>query len=889
MKSKVPMWLPLLILISAANAFAQDSPPTLRLPHVARPIQYQAHLVIDPTEDSFSGDLTIDLQLLDKISILWLNGTDLEIVQAEILEGGTKKKTKLIPVQGNDFIGFSFPDPIGPGQASMQIKYRGKISDKDIDGLFKMPDRGAWYAYTQFEPISARRVFPSFDEPSYKVPWQMQITIPKDLTAVFNTPAESESVDGQMKTIRFAVSKPLPTYLVALGVGPFDFVDGGKIGKNGTPFRIVTPKGRAVEARWVAESTPQILSLLEEYFGSPYPYEKLDQLVIPKVGFAMEHPGLVTYGEYILMKPENETVAGRRSYASVCAHELAHQWFGDLVTMTWWDDIWLNESFASWMTTKILMQWKPDWDEQITDLDYRSTIMKEDSLITARKIRQPIESNDDIQNAFDTITYGKGAAILQMFESWIGEEKFQTGIRQYLNEYAWGNATANDFLNSIGKAADLEVAAAFSTFLDQTGVPLIASRMECTQGASPMLNLQMCRYLPLGSTGSSHELWQIPVCVKYGIENGQKGECFLLDEESKQVVMKDVGSCPGWFFANRNGWGYYHVKYPADQLKQLLNNGGKVLTIAERMSLINDFDALMQSGQMPASEVLSYIPVLLEDPNRYIINGTSEILTRMRRPLVSDEIRPQYARFIRNLYSPKAMELGWTSKPNDDENTKLLRGKLLPFVVDEGEDRELAAQAAELANGWLADRKAVEPEMVGAVLCSAATYGNKKFFDSLYREAIKTTDPTEREHILNAMACFQDPKLAASALSVLLDKKIDIRESIYIAWIMESYPDKNNLVYGFVTKNFNALSSRLPRDYVPYLSATGTMYCDEKHRSEIELFFRERMSKVPGGPRILDQTLEEIELCSSLRKAQQPSMIEFLKSYDNRSEPAEKN
>ncbi len=875
------MLLIAVLISTTGNAFAQTTPPTLRLPNVARPVKYEVQLVIDPAKDYFSGELTVDLQLPDKISVLWLNGTDLKIMKAEILESGATKKASVLPVRSKDFIGFAFPSAIGPGQASLHIKYTGKISAKDTDGLFKMQDGEAWYAYTQFEPISARRVFPCFDEPSYKVPWKMQITSPKNLIAVSNTPAETESVNSGMKTVSFALSKPLPSYLIAFAVGPFEFVDGGKIGQKGTPFRIVTPKGRTREARWVAESTPQNLSLLEEYFGSPYPYEKLDQLVIPKVGFAMEHPGLITYGEYILMKPENETVAGKRSYASVCAHELAHQWFGDLVTMTWWDDIWLNESFASWITTKIMMRWKPDWDEQISDLDYRSSIMKEDSLVTARKIRQPIESNDDIENAFDTITYGKGAAILEMFESWIGEDKFQNGVRQYLKEYAWGNATAGDFLKSIGNAANLEVASAFSTFLDQTGVPLIASRMECNQGVSPQLNLQMSRYLPLGSTGSSQELWQIPVCFEYGTGNRESSECILLDKESKQIAMEGAASCPGWYFANRDGWGYYHVKYPEDQLNQLLKNGGEVLTIAERMSLINDFDALMQSGQMPAGEVLSYFPTLLQDPNRYIVNGTSEILTKMRRPLVNEEIRPQYARFIRNLYGPKANELGWKSKPDDTENTKLLRKTLLRFVVEEGEDHELAAQAAELANDWLADRKAVEPEMVGAVLCSAATYGDKKLFDSLYREAIKTTDPTEREQLLGAMACFQNPKLAASALNVVLDKKIDIRESIYIAWSMESYPDKSNLVYGFVTQNFNALSSRLPRDYLPYLSDTGSVFCDEKHRNETELFFRVRMSKVPGGPRILDQALEQIELCSALRKAQQPSLIEFLTKYSN--------
>lgn len=854
--------------------------PSLRLPAVARPLQYEARLSVDPNKDDFSGDLQIDVELLKNTSILWLNGTDLEIKSAEILDHNAAKKLKVLPAQNEDFVGLSFPKPLGPGKIQLRIIYAGKISSKDNDGLFRIQEANSWYAFTQFEATSARRVFPCFDEPSYKVPWRIQITVPKEVVAVSNAPSESESANGNTKIVRFALTKPLPSYLVAFAVGPFEFVDGGKIGKKGTPFRLVIPKGRSGETKWALELTPQILALLENYFGFPYPYEKLDEVAVPKIDFAMEHPGLVTYWDSALLtKPASETLAGKRSAAEVCAHELAHQWFGDFVTMEWWDDTWLNEGFASWMATKILMQWKPEWDEQMDAVDTRFYVMKNDSLLTARKIREPITSKDDIENAFDSITYSKGEAVLQMFESWIGEEKFRAGVQNFMKQFAWGNATANDFLNSLGTASNLQVANAFSTFLDQTGVPLITARLHCEDKNSPAFDFQISRYLPLGSGGSSTGLWNVPVCVKYDVENRQNGECFLVDQESKESKLKESSSCPVWFFANRDGWGYYHVKYPEDQLKRILENGGRMLSIPERMSLINDSDALMRSGQIPAEQVFKDSSLLMQDPSRYIISETTTVLQQLQRPLVGKEIEPKYAQFIRDTYGAKARELGWASRAGDDENTRLLRKELLPFLVDQGQDQELAGEARRLANDWLKDRKAVESDMLRTVLCSAATYGDQALFDRYHQEAKNTDDSLERERLLYSFSCFRDPELAASALNLVLSKEFDIRDSISILNRMTNDADKSDLVFDFVTRNYDALASRVPRSEVAYLADYSSVLCDEDHSRKADLFFRERMSKVPGGPRILDQALEKVRLCSALRKAQQPGLIEYLNSY----------
>jgi len=862
----------LLVFLFPLVTFAAEKPPTLRLPNDTKPTEYAVQLTIDPAKKDFSGIINIDMQITKQISTLWLNATEIKIQRAELSANNKTINGSVLPVKDEDFVGISFAEPIAPGTAKLQISYTGVISDKDDDGVFKMKDGDSWYVYTQFEAYDARRAFPCFDEPSYKVPWQIELTVPRDAIALTNTPQESEKIEGTNKIVRFAKSRPLPSYLVAFAVGPFEFVGEAKIGKNGTPSRIVTPKGRTAEAKWAVESTTPIVNLLEDYFGIPYPYEKLDQIAIPKVGFAMEHPGLVTYGEEIMLT-KNETLDFKHGWASVCAHELAHQWFGDLVTMKWWDDTWLNESFASWMGAKIVMRFKPEWDEQIAEIADRAQVMKEDSLATVRKIREPIRTKDDIQNAFDSITYGKGEAILQMFESWVGEEKFRNGVQQYLKKYAWGNATADDFLNSIGEASNPDVAPAFSTFLNQSGVPLISAQLQCATSSN--LNFEMSRSNPLGSVAPSNQLWQVPVCVKYEIADKQNENCYLLKSKEEKVAL-DKKACPQWFFANRDGWGYYHVKYPEDQLNVLLKDGGKELSIAERVTIINDFEALMHMGKMPAAEALKHLSAIVQDHNRHLIRTSIDLLEDLEQPLVTEEIRPKYTAFIRNNFGALAHQLGWQPQPGEDDKTRLLRKDLLPFVVEKGDDPELGKEAYKLATEWVNDHKAVDPEMVDGVLCAAATHGDDALLNLYGQAAQKAQDPEDRSSIFYAMSCFENPEVAKKVFGIAVSKDFDIRDSLSAVWEMQMHPATGPLVYDFVTKNVDSLASRLPRGYDAQLPRVGQVFCDEEHAKQVDAFFRPRVAKIAGAPRLLDQTLEQIRLCSAFRKVQQASFRKFL-------------
>ncbi|MGA8029815.1 MAG: M1 family metallopeptidase [Bryobacteraceae bacterium] len=453
-------------LVFPVASNAQTAAPKLRLPETVRPIRYSASLRMVPGEDRFTGYIEIDLDVLQPTSTVWLHAKSLEFRGAAIMSNDVNLPVEIKPGT-DDFVAFTALGELHPkAPATLTISYTGEISRTLTDGAFQQKQGNDWYIFTKFEPVTARRVFPCFDEPSYKTAWKLILHVPRNLKAFSNTPIASEEDESDgMKAVRFQQTKPLPSYLVAFAAGPFDIVETEPVGKNRTPSRIVVPRTRAPEASYAASITPKLIEMLEQYFGTPYPYEKLDQIVVPLTTAwgAMENAGLIAYGDFLLSPKQDDTELRRRGRAGAMEHEMSHQWFGDLVTTAWWDDIWLNEAFASWLSTKLLNEWKPEWQMK-TDAARSAGIMRADSLTTSRKIRQPIEAHGDIANAFDGITYGKGEAVIGMFENYIGPEKFQQAIRLYLQQHAWGNATSTDLLAALDKIAGPVLALHFRHF-----------------------------------------------------------------------------------------------------------------------------------------------------------------------------------------------------------------------------------------------------------------------------------------------------------------------------------------------------------------------------------------------------------------------------------------
>ena len=866
---------------------AADTPPKTRLNEVqnVQPVDYRVDLTLDPAQDTFNGSIVIRLDIREALQTLWLNQEKLHIKSA-ILTAGSSERLATVLLGGDDFVGLNFSQPVPPGRATLSIQYSGEVVSKNSSGIFHQQENGDWYLFTQFEPTDARAAFPCFDEPSYKTPWQLTLHVPAAATAISNTPPDSEKTENGMRTYAFKETKPLPSYLVAFGVGPFEYVDAGVAGRNKVPVRIVTPKGEGFQAKYAAEVTATILTRLEDYFGIPYPYEKADQVALPNTaGFgAMENVGMVTYEQNIILAdPKLDRINRQRNYASTAAHELAHQWFGDLVTTAWWDDIWLNEAFATWMERKLIAEWKPDWQTRVADVSDKLRAESEDSLVSARKIRQPILAKDDINNAFDDITYQKGASVIGMFESWMGPEEFRKGVRSYLTQYSFHATTAAEFLDSLSSSSKRDIAKPFSTFLNQAGVPVVSVAFECN-GGKATLKTDQTRSLPIGSKGSSEQTWQIPLCVRYGTGTEGRSQCTLLTQPSQTVELEGSG-CPAWVQANDNAAGYYRVEYKGGLLAALTaGDVQKRLPAAERSDLMGNAQSLASAGKLSAADALALVDTFHADPERHVLQSAIGLaLQPVNAQLVPESLMPNYRRFLLKNFDAQARALGWTPKPGESEDTKLLRPVIVKAVATVGGDRQLAEQASSLATKWLEDHSTLDPNMVSPVLQTAAFNGNGNLLLHFLAEFKQTKDRQTRSLLIGAMSSFRAPAAIDLGMKAVLNGDIPFLEGASLLFSGQSQDSTRKLPLNFLNANYDEIVKKMPTgggfDFGSVLPEVGASYCDAASRDELKAFFAPKVDKFVGAPRTLDQTIESIDLCIAIKAAQSPSVQKFLEKY----------
>jgi len=871
--------LTLFCLALAQIALGESTPPRLRLPEDVQPLSYSADLHIDPSQEKFRAVIRIELDISRPVSTIWLNARSLEFQSAALRIKEKEESVRIAPA-GDDYAAVATNSGFPPGPALLTIHYTGEISRTLTDGAFAQKHGSDWYVFTKFEPVTARRVFPCFDEPSFKVPWQLTLHFPSGLKAFSNTLPESEQQASDDTTIRFRQTKPLSSYLVAFAVGPFDVVPTGSVGQNHRPSRIIVPRGRAPEAAYAASITPKLIQMLEEYFGTPYPYEKLDQIVVPLTTAwgAMENAGLIAYGDFLLSSKEEDSELRQRSRASTMEHEMSHQWFGDLVTTAWWNDIWLNEAFASWISRKLLNEWKPEWN-LITDAARSMNVMRADSLSTARKIRQPIEAPGDIANAFDGITYGKGEAVIAMFENYVTPDKFQRAVRLYLKQHAWKNATSADLMSAIDTVAGPGNGAAFSTFLNQVGFPEISVSVTCT-GQSASLNLQQKPFHPLGSQGATNASWGVPVCAKWRDDGGTHEECTLLKNAAAEVHLDQARGCPAWLFADANAAGYYAVSYDAPLSSQLAEKGLPELKPAEAAAALRNTQLLFSSGVGDAEQELRSIVSFSRNPDPDLVHQASDTIDDLDE-FVPQDLRANYAALIRSLFGAKAHALGWQPKPGESEETHELRIDLLSLVVTSGDDPELRSQAIALAHEWLHNRSAIPPDMVVSVLWTAAYASGRSFFDELVAAIKNTKVQRERLWMISAIRGFRDPAIARSAVELIFGSGIDPRELSRL--LQNAQPETRETVWQFAQANFDRLNATLPGargiPFAATLPFSAAGFCDEAHRAELHAFFEPRLASLPGAERNLANTEERISFCAARAAIDVPAVTNLLRSY----------
>ena len=453
---------------------ARSSASPFISPNDAVPRKETVQLTIDPARETFEGSVSIDVELRAPASIIWLNAKNLTIGSASVAQGGTVHPAKVIP-GSDERIGIDVGQPL-TGPATIRIDYQGRLDDKALSGPYRRKVEGEWYAYTTFAPIEARRAFPCFDEPRFKTPWDISIRVKRENKAFSNGReiSETEEPNG-WKLVKFATTEPLPAEMVAFAVGPFDVYDGGVAG-HGTPVRVITAKGHAAEGHAAAQATAAILPRLEAYTGIPYAFGKLDHLALPAGAFgAVENPGLITYRtRNLLVPPTQETATFTRALRALQAHEIGHQWFGNLVTQASWDDVWLSEGFATWISAKMMDQELPPERVHLAAIAARERMMAVDNPTRSRPVRIAINSRETARDVYNRVVYEKGAAILLMLEGWLGEDRFRDGLRAYLNEHRFGNATTDDLVAALRAASGNDTSRVLNTFSEHDRRPRAA-------------------------------------------------------------------------------------------------------------------------------------------------------------------------------------------------------------------------------------------------------------------------------------------------------------------------------------------------------------------------------------------------------------------------------
>ena len=594
------------LLLSLASVCSFGARPAFILPDDVIPVKHSIELTIDPARATFQGDARIEIDLRQPRAEIWLNGKDLAISAASIEFAGARHKARVQAIDG-EFIRLTPARPVGPGRALLSIRYRAPLSDKTISGPFRKKVEGRWYAFTVFTPIDARRAFPCFDEPRFKTPWEVAIRVKRAYKAFANGPQVSENDQpGGMKLVRFAPTQLLAAEVVAFAVGPFDVWEGGEAGAKHTPVRVITPRGHRLDGNQAALATAEILPRLEQYTGSPYPWEKLDHIALPAGAFgATENPGLITYrSQGLLVAPGAEDPGRLRSLRSVEAHEIGHQWFGNLVTQSSWEDVWLSEGFATWFASKVTDQEEPETRQHLSSVIARERIMAADASAKTRPVRLTMHGRDDMKSVYDQFVYQKGAAVLLMLENWLGEDRFQRGIQTYLKAHALANATTTDFAGALTRVTQADAIPVIHSFLDQTGIPTLRATVDCTTGKAPDIVLEQIE---------SGSRWTIPVCWR---ADRLAKSCTVLNTTRREFDLPPNSACPSWILLNAGATGYYRTAWTSTQLRALVDSLDQ-LTAAERLNLAYDLAALQEKDDA-ADQVFRR---LLSDPEPEIVHA----------------------------------------------------------------------------------------------------------------------------------------------------------------------------------------------------------------------------------------------------------------------------
>ncbi|MFT3840651.1 MAG: M1 family metallopeptidase [Myxococcaceae bacterium] len=855
-----------------------EPPPALQLPSHTRPVSYALELTLLTTKERFSGREDIQLELSEPRRVLWLHGRNLEVTAATA--NGQSGKWEQVNSEG--LAKLTFDTELPKGHATLHLEWSAAY-DPALTGIYLSKEAGETYVGSQFETHFARRGFPCFDDPQFKTPWDISVIIDAKHQYSMNTnPVETKPLEGGLQRVTFGRTQPLPSYLLNFAVGPFDVVTPAPLPPNDVrkhPLQVrgFAPKGRGPELAYALSAGNELLVELEHYFGVPFPYEKLDHIALPdNFGGAMENAGAITYTDNALLFKEGVSSEDTRlSISTTMAHEMAHQWFGDLVTMRWWTDIWLNESFAEWLGVRTVDQWKPAMQARIHELDEIQRAMDDDSLVSSRTIRHPLEKMEEVQDQFDNLTYQKGGAVLAMFESWLGAERFRQGVHDYLVAHAHQSGSTAELLQSFSAAAKVDITPAFTTFLEQNGVPLVKVKVVC-EPKKARLELSQSRWLPVGTQAQAERTWKLPFCAKWGEGKSAQSKCMLLETATGTLPIPS-GACPDWVNPNPDAAGYYHWALEAPELAKLKAKGK--LSPAEKLSLANNLNAAVKSGTLLFADAMPTLEWLLQDDNGEPAMQAVGLMDFAYLHGAPSELQPKVGTYVAKLLRARLAKLGWKPAPKETPDRLRLRTRLVGVLALEMKDPQTLDQASKLGHAYVGtDGKfhpeVVSPDLAGAVM-AAAVKADPKVYATLIDRMGTLEDGEMRFRILAAIGAAEDPAVSDQVIALWKDPKLRTSELAYPYYIHMQEPRMRDRVWKAFQNDFEGLMPKLEpmfRGNIPIIAAG---FCDEEHAKDVEQFFKSHLDKFPEIKRPMDHTLEQIQNCIALKQTQQASITAF--------------
>ncbi|MBK8858241.1 MAG: M1 family metallopeptidase [Opitutaceae bacterium] len=865
--------------VPAGNA-AEPADPW-RLTREVMPLAQSVELTLDPAGDDYTGRVLIDVVAANSFQSFRLNAEGPVITSATLTDPAGRSTTLTAASTRADLglVTLSAPSALPAGNYRLTAEFTAGYQ-RDGLGLYKTVSRGDAYLFTQFEDKHARKAFPCWDEPAFKIYWQLSLTIPVSLEAVANAPVARETRTADTKTLHFGRTPPMPSYLVALAVGPLEFVP---VPGQSVPGHIITPRGQSGLTAEAVSMAPPILARLEEYFGIPYPYAKLDQLAVPEYVYgAMENVGLITYTDrYLLMDPARPSFSARRSLANIMAHEMAHMWFGNLVTMEWWDDLWLNEAFADWICAKIVDRQYPGFRFGIQESRAIKGAMRSDTLPSITAVRRKVTSETDLAQLADELTYNKGKGILTMVENWIGPDKFRAAMRVYFQRHSWGSTTADDLWGAFSTISGDNISQMLAAYIEKPGVPLVTFAFE----SDGRLRLSQRRFTSLGDKPLPGQ-WQVPVVLAWSKDGRLHRERLLLTEPTQVFAVPGLAGAD-WIYPNAGEAGYYRWSLPPE-LNARLARQAAALSPLERVGLLDNISALFSAGQMDGGDYLAYLTASARDEDPDVTESVAGGIGGLRETFVSPAAEPAYDAYRQAILRPVLDRIGLQPAKDEPDYVNPLRATLYGALGTEAADPAVVAECRRLTALYLENPRAVDPSLAGVALSVAAYHGDAALFASFTAALEQARTPSGRSAYIRALNGFRDPALLQRALDYSLTPALNSTEFLRVLLGTRSRSgvgaseDLRDLAVNWMMTHYNAIAAKAPAEYLAGLiSVAGTS--DENRFNRVRDFLLAPERRTEFAEVTIAKAADRMHTRQRLKAKEQANIEKYLATFPGRT------